>query len=449
MSFSNEASNSRVLSEDKLVKKQSTWKDITRRRLDVIIFGATGCAGRFTVREAVRALKSYSWGVAGRNKQKMRDLLQDIGIQSRKNLSKIPIAVANLKQKRSLYKLARKCRVLINCVGPYESYSENVVKACILAKTHYIDLCIESHFMDYIHYKFDKLAKKRGVYVIMSCGLQSLPADVGINYMRNHFNGTINSIDAYMEFWTNKPWVFGSIMNVWASFILGNSNMRRFRRKLLPKMNPVAPCRSIINEPNVVQGFGIPAPTVDEDIVDRTQLYFLEEKDLRPIQYHNYIVFSNPAIALLLVCWYYIILIFSQLSWTRRLLLKCPRIFSFGLFSFGPNEDNADEIFFQITFKAEGWDQSTKLIRNTFADSPNKVVVGSVSGTCPFYGVASVCLLVGAITILNEHSKLPHRGGVYTPGAAFEKTKIIKELQKYEHGLYFEILSTNRVDKSC
>ncbi|XP_053964251.1 saccharopine dehydrogenase-like oxidoreductase isoform X3 [Anastrepha ludens] len=400
MSFSNEASNSRVLSEDKLVKKQSTWKDITRRRLDVIIFGATGCAGRFTVREAVRALKPYSWGVAGRNKQKMRDLLQDIGIQSRKNLSKIPIAVANLKQKRSLYRLARKCRILINCVGPYESYSENVVKACILAKTHYIDLCIESHFMDYIHYKFDELAKKRGVYVIMSCGLQSLPADVGINYMRNHFNGTINSIDAYMEFWTNKPWVFGSIMNVWASFILGNSNMRRFRRKLLPKMNPVAPCR-------------------------------------------------NPAIALLLVCWYYIILIFSQLSWTRRLLLKCPRIFSFGLFSFGPNEDNADEIFFQITFKAEGWDQSTKLIRNTFADSPNKVVVGSVSGTCPFYGVASVCLLVGAITILNERSKLPHRGGVYTPGAAFEKTKIIKELQKYEHGLYFEILSTNRIDKSC
>lgn len=43
--------------------------------------------------------------------------------------------------------------------------------------------------MDTIHYKFDDLAKRKGVYVVMGCGLQSLPAEIGINYMKNHFKG--------------------------------------------------------------------------------------------------------------------------------------------------------------------------------------------------------------------------------------------------------------------
>ncbi|XP_067643151.1 saccharopine dehydrogenase-like oxidoreductase isoform X2 [Eurosta solidaginis] len=414
------------------------------RRLDIVIFGATGCAGRFTVMEAVRVLRPYSWGIAGRNKRKMRDMLEDIGIQHRKNLSKIPIISANIKQKRRLHKLAKKCRVLINCSGPYESYGENIIRACVSAKTHYIDLCTESHFMDYINYKFDDEAKRKGVYIIMGCGLQSLPADVGVNYMASHFNGTINSIHAYVEFWTKNPWVVGSVANknVWASFVVGNRNMKKFRRRMFPKLEPVSTRRSILEESDVVKGFCIPAPTVDEDIVDRTQLYFMEEKNRRPVQYHCYFAFINPAVALLLLCWYFIILLLSQFQWTRNLLLRFPRIFSFGLFSSGgPNSENVDDTFFSITFKAEGWSKSSKRVRRIFSDPPNKVAVGKVSGTCPFYGVACVCLLVSATTVLNEQSRLPHRGGVYTPGAAFENTNIIGELEKHEHGLSFEIIS--------
>nr|XP_014098935.1 saccharopine dehydrogenase-like oxidoreductase isoform X1 [Bactrocera oleae] len=446
MSFVSGGYCSRSTSEESNIQKHNRWRDIIGRRLDIIIFGATGCAGRFTVLEAVKVLRSHSWGIAGRNKQKMELLLQEIGIRSRKNLSSIPIITSNLKHKRSLYSLARKCRILINCCGPYEAYGQNVIKACILAKTHYVDLCTESHFMDTIHYKFDELAKRKGVYVVMGCGLQSLPAEIGVNFMKNHFKGTINTIDAYVEFWTKNPWVLGSIANnnVWASFILANRNMRRFRRRLLPKMYPQAPRMNILSESDVIKGFCVPAPTVDQDIIDRSQLYYWEEKNERPIQYNSYLTFSNPAIAFLLLCWYFLILILTQFAYTRRLLLNCPRIFSFGLFSSdGPMEENVDESFFRITFKAKGWDKNMKSIQHIFPDSPDKVLVGRVSGACPFYGIACVCLLVSAVTIFNEHSKLPHRGGVYTPGAVFAHTKIINELKKYEHGLFFEIISIN------
>lgn len=37
------------------------------QKLDVIIFGATGFTGKYTVYQAVETLKGLKWGVAGRN----------------------------------------------------------------------------------------------------------------------------------------------------------------------------------------------------------------------------------------------------------------------------------------------------------------------------------------------------------------------------------------------
>jgi hypothetical protein len=37
-------------------------------RLDVVIFGASGFTGKYTVYEAVKVLDGLKWGIAGRNK---------------------------------------------------------------------------------------------------------------------------------------------------------------------------------------------------------------------------------------------------------------------------------------------------------------------------------------------------------------------------------------------
>ena len=39
--------------------------------------------------------------------------------------------------------LARKTRVLINCVGPYHIHSTPVVKACAANGTHYLDVYVQ------------------------------------------------------------------------------------------------------------------------------------------------------------------------------------------------------------------------------------------------------------------------------------------------------------------
>lgn len=37
-------------------------------RLDVLIFGASGFTGKYTVFEGVKILEGLKWGIAGRNK---------------------------------------------------------------------------------------------------------------------------------------------------------------------------------------------------------------------------------------------------------------------------------------------------------------------------------------------------------------------------------------------
>lgn len=44
------------------------------QKLDVIIFGASEFTGKYAVVEGVKVLKDLSWGVAGRNKEKLENV---------------------------------------------------------------------------------------------------------------------------------------------------------------------------------------------------------------------------------------------------------------------------------------------------------------------------------------------------------------------------------------
>lgn len=65
-----------------------------------------------------------------------------------------------------------------------------------------------------------------------------------------------------------------------------------------------------------------------------------------------------------------------------------------------------------------------------------------ISAFNPGYGFTATALILSAITILRETDSLPGKGGVYTPGAAFQKTSLFSELNR--HGMKFEILSGSK-----
>lgn len=47
--------------------------------------------------------------------------------------------------------------------------------------------------------EYHEKAKENGVYIVSACGFESIPADLGIVYLKNEFKGTVNSIESFFN----------------------------------------------------------------------------------------------------------------------------------------------------------------------------------------------------------------------------------------------------------
>jgi len=422
-------------------------------KLDVIIFGATGFTGKYTVFEAVSVLDNLRWGIAGRNKSKLEGVLQEMGAKANRNLSNIPIVIADVSDEASLSEMAKKCRVLVNCCGPYRFYGEPVVKACIEAGTHHVDVSGEPQYMESMQLKYNKLAAEKGVYVVSACGFDSIPSDMGVVFIEKNFDGVVNSVETYLQSKVKGKRGPGAGIHygTWESAIhgIGNSGeMKEIRANLfdskLPKFYPVLKHRPLIFKSDIVDGVCLPFPGPDRSVVMRSQRYLYDTEKKRPVQMHAYIAFGNYIAALLVAFVGVMFGLMTKFSFGRKLLLKYPKVFSAGLVSHeGPSESLMERTSFVMTMKALGWPKSEKLAEPTdqYTDPPSKTLMVKVSGPNPGYGSTCVALLSTAKTILKDSDKMPGNGGVLPPGAAFAKTSLISELEKHEHGIKFEILA--------
>lgn len=166
---------------------------MSSERLDVIIFGASGYTGQYTVFEGVKVLKGLKWGVSGRNKEKLESVLSTVGKKAGQDLSKIPIVIADIKDQNSLVEMAKRAKVVVNCCGPYRHFGEQVVTACIEAGTHHVDVSGEPQYMETMQLKYHEQAQEKGVYIVSACGFDSIPCDLGIVFLQETFGGTLNT----------------------------------------------------------------------------------------------------------------------------------------------------------------------------------------------------------------------------------------------------------------
>ena len=47
--------------------------------------------------------------------------------------------------------------------------------------------------------KYNDLARKNGVYVVGACAFDSIPCDLGIQFLKNNFDGDLESVEAYVQ----------------------------------------------------------------------------------------------------------------------------------------------------------------------------------------------------------------------------------------------------------
>ena len=150
------------------------------REFDIAIYGASGFTGKLVAEYlagCVKADPQLRVALAGRDAGKLAAVNAEIGAQ-------FPVIAADSGNSASLAGLARRARVVLTTVGPYQLYGSPLVAACAEAGTHYVDLCGETAWMRAMIDTYEAQAKTSGARIVFSCGFDSIPFDFGVAYLQ-------------------------------------------------------------------------------------------------------------------------------------------------------------------------------------------------------------------------------------------------------------------------
>ena len=147
------------------------------RELDVVVFGATGFAGRLVAGYlAGHAPGGVRIGLAGRSERRLADVRAGLGAAA----SAWPLLVADSADPVSVAALARAARVVVSTVGPYRTHGLALVQACAAAGTDYADLTGEVLFIRDSIDRCHDVAAAAGARIVHCCGFDSVPSDLGV-----------------------------------------------------------------------------------------------------------------------------------------------------------------------------------------------------------------------------------------------------------------------------
>ncbi|XP_047429725.1 saccharopine dehydrogenase b [Mugil cephalus] len=418
------------------------------RPYHVVVFGASGFTGQFVVEEVARCASEgpggvpLKWAVAGRSRQRLEDVLKQAARRlSMPDLSTdVEIIVADVSIEESLAIMCQQGVVILNCVGPYRFYGEPVVKACVENGAHYVDICGEPQFLERMQLEYHTKALDKGVYVIGSCGFDSIPADLGILYTQRQFKGTLTAVESFLNIRSGPRGSTGHDAT-WQSAVYGfadSGSLRQLRKKFghqpLPVIGAKVRRRGFVFFSKEIEQYAIPFMGSDPSVVKRTQRFLHEEEQQSPVQYTAYVGVGGLFSVVKLLCGGLLFWVMVKFSLGRKLLTTFPSFFSFGLFSkAGPTMKQIEDTCFSLAFYGEGYSVGT----DPSQGRPDAKICTQVVGAEPGYVATVSAMVQAAVTILNELHSLPRRGGVYTPGAAFYKTSLIERL--HNHGIKFSV----------
>jgi short subunit dehydrogenase-like uncharacterized protein len=138
------------------------------RELDLVVFGASGFAGKLVADHIARSPERLTWAIAGRDRAKLEALA--LGV---------PVIVADAHDPAAMARLAARTRVVCTTVGPYAKYGSELVAACAEAGTHYCDLAGEVAWMRRMIDAHHGRAQATGARIVHACGFDSIPSDLG------------------------------------------------------------------------------------------------------------------------------------------------------------------------------------------------------------------------------------------------------------------------------
>jgi short subunit dehydrogenase-like uncharacterized protein len=147
------------------------------REYDVVVFGATGFTGRLVAERLVqRAPEGTRIALAGRSLAKLADVRNSLGERA----ADWPLMLVDSNNRATVNKLAQSTTAVATTAGPFLKYGLGLVEACARAGTHYADINGEVLFMRAAIDANHELAASTGARIVVACGYDSLPSDLGV-----------------------------------------------------------------------------------------------------------------------------------------------------------------------------------------------------------------------------------------------------------------------------
>ncbi|CAJ0582659.1 unnamed protein product, partial [Mesorhabditis spiculigera] len=413
-------------------------------RYDLVIYGATGFTGLRCVISYIKSplFRDLTLAVAGRSETKLRKALDDVSTETGVNTRDVAIIVASTEDDASLHAMAKKARVIVNAVGPYRLHGEAVVRAAVEEGASHVDISGEPAFLEKMQQKYSQLAKEKGVYVVGACGWDSIPADLGVNFLKKNFPGELNHAETFVQLVTG-PAGYSFNAGTYQTLVLGiasvmSDGLGKIRREIMPEKIPrpsVKPPKRgkcwKISEPELHGGFALPFMGSDKSIVQRTQYFQYVEEKQRPVLVETYIRIGSLLWAVLLGLWVGVFGLFCMWAPTRKLLQKYPDICSFNMFkNSGPTREQMEQAGFIYWFVGRGYSKKLPLDQE-HEDKPDQRLVVTCRGPDAGYIATSGCVMSAALALLKDKEQLPKNGGVYTTASAFAHTRIYEYLESF------------------
>jgi short subunit dehydrogenase-like uncharacterized protein len=374
---------------------------MAERPYDVVLFGATGFTGGLTAEYLARHTTPTRhnpptrWALAGRNLAKLE--------RTRAHLATIEPALANLDlieadsgDPNAMGQVAGCTKVVITTVGPYIRYGEPLVAACAEAGTDYVDLTGEPEFVDRMWLKYHARASQTGARLIHSCGFDSIPHDLGVQYTVDRLpQGTPITVEGFVR--ANGTLSGGSYRS--AMEILSRLRQAKQAADERRRLEPRPPGRIVKGQtlpPHVDQtggGWVVAPPLIDPLVVLRSARAL--DRYGPEFRYAHYIVVKRLPKLAMLGAGAAGLAALAQLKPTRDLLLKYMDQDD------GPSETKRARSWFNVRFKGEGG---------------GRRVIVEVSGGDPGYSETSKMLAEAALCLV--HDELPETAGQVTPAVA-------------------------------
>uniref|UniRef100_A0A5S6PE85 Sacchrp_dh_NADP domain-containing protein n=1 Tax=Brugia malayi TaxID=6279 RepID=A0A5S6PE85_BRUMA len=415
-------------------------------RYDIVLYGASGFTGAYVLKLLLEEQKQHnvSFAIAGRSEVRLKKLLQNISQELGKDLQNVSIITANSYDESALAAMANQAKVIINVVGPYRLYGEAVVKAAVENGASYVDISGEPAFLESMQMKYGSIAQEKGLYVVGACGWDSIPCDLGVNFLKEKFSGQLNHVETFVQLNTG-PAGYSFNAGTYRTLVLGMANMMtdglgKIRRSIMPERLPRssfrAPKRGTFWFNEKVDGWCLPFYGSDKSVVTRSQYFDYKLRTVLPVQVETFIRVKSFIWACLLSLWLVVFSAAAKMSFMKNFLLAYPGLCSFGMFKDSGPTAEVKQASFTYWFFGTGWAERHSSF-DEYTVKPTKQMVARCVGPDAGYISTSACVLAAALSLLNDADKLP-QGGVYTSAAAFKDTGIYDRLERY--GVRFEIV---------